>query len=134
MKTNLKNIRKSAGWSNADDFAAHIGIPAKTYRNYEQGVRKIGLDVACKLCNELGCTIEELVDPNYVYALVDLPKEDKLDPDETKLIRYFRDMDEDGRKQLLSMAQMYALTNDPYSVWVDKDGNRYTAAELRGLK
>ena len=68
MKTNLKQIRKEAGWSNADDFAAHVGIPAKTYRNYEQGIRKMGLDVACTICNALDCSIEDLGSLNGTWV------------------------------------------------------------------
>lgn len=134
MKTNLKQIRKNAGWSNADDFAAHIGMPAKTYRNYEQGVRKIGLDVASLLCNELGCTIEDLVDERYEYGVIELPKEEAIDPDEQKLLMYYRNMDDEHRKILLNMAMSFNAINDPMTVWLDQDGNERTGAEIRGLR
>lgn len=134
MKTNLKKIRKAAGWSNADDFAAHIGIPAKTYRNYEQGVRNMGMDVACEICNALGCTIDDLVDSRFEYAVVELPKVEEVDPDELRLVEYYRDMAPEQRKMLMDMARMFAVMNDPKSIWTGPDGIVRTAAEMRGLQ
>lgn len=60
MKTNLQAIRKARGYSNAADFAAVMGMPEKTYRNYEQGVSGISLDLACEFADALGCTLDEL--------------------------------------------------------------------------
>lgn len=134
MKTNLKKIRKAAGWSNADDFAAHIGIPPKTYRNYEQGVRNMGMDVACEICNALGCSIDDLVDGAIEYAVVELPKMEKVDPDELRLVEYYRNMAPERRKTLMDMAQVFAAMNDPKSVWIGEDGTSHTMAELKGLK
>lgn len=134
MKTNLKQIRKNAGWSNADDFAQYVEIPAKTYRNYEQGVRKIGLDVACKLCNALGCTLEDLVGMENRTTTTKIADDEALEPDEKMLVAYFRDMDDKSREMLLTMARSFALTNDPNAVWRDENGNVRTTAEIRGLR
>jgi transcriptional regulator with XRE-family HTH domain len=134
MKTNLKQIRKNAGWSNADDFAAHIGMPAKTYRNYEQGIRKIGLDVASDLCNALGCTLEELVDEKYDYAVIEIPQKGTLEPDELKLVSDYRMMDDEHRKLIVDMADAFAAMNNPNAEWTGEDGTTRTMAEIKGLR
>lgn len=61
METRLQELRKAAGWKSAKAFAEHIGISVRTYTNYEQGARNLMLDTAVMLCNELGCTLDELV-------------------------------------------------------------------------
>ena len=134
MKTNLKQIRKDAGWANADDFAAFIGIPAKTYRNYEQGVRKIGLDVASEICNALGCTIEDLISVSYKDIAAEIFRYDSLESDEIELVAKYREMDSDHRKMLLQMAHSFAMINDPDAVWTDENGNKRTGAEIRGIR
>lgn len=60
MKYALQEMRKRAGYKSAKAFAAHIGMPTRTYTNYEQGVRDITLEVAWNLADELGCTLDEL--------------------------------------------------------------------------
>lgn len=61
METRLQELRKAAGWKSAKAFAEHIGISVRTYTNYEQGARNLMLDTAVMLCNELGCTLDDLV-------------------------------------------------------------------------
>lgn len=99
MKTNLKQLRKAAGWSNADDFAKSINMAPKTYRNYEQGVRSIGLDVASEICNALGCSINDLVTEQVNYAFVSL--NDEINDNERELLTYFRMLTEKGKHAVL---------------------------------
>jgi len=120
MKTNLKALRKAAGWSNANDFAKSIGIPAKTYRNYEQGIRKMGLDVACDICNALGCEISELVAPPIYYGVVALEDaelledaemlegDDSLSDDEQELIDLYRSLPPKGKHAVLAGLRDFA--------------------------
>ena len=61
MKTNLQELRKMAGFRSAREFAEHLGIPVPTYTAYEQGSRGMGMDVACDICDALGCTLDQLV-------------------------------------------------------------------------
>lgn len=60
MHLNLKALRKAAGYRSAGDFAEVLGFPERTYRNYEQGIRGINLDLACEFADALGCTLDEL--------------------------------------------------------------------------
>ena len=89
MKTRLKELRKAAGWRTAEDFAKHIGIPTKTYRNYEQGVRNLYLDVACELCDALGCTLDELAGRETAAPV--------LSPRERAVVDAYRHEDATGR-------------------------------------
>lgn len=102
MKTNLKQLRKAAGWSNADDFARSINMAPKTYRNYEQGVRQIGLDVASDICNALGCSINDLVTEQVNYAFVSL--NDELSDDERELLALYRSLSTDSRDAVMLVA------------------------------
>ena len=99
MKTNLKQLRKAAGWSNADDFARSIGMAPKTYRNYEQGVRSIGLDVASEICNALGCSINDLVTEQISYSVISV--DEGLTDDERELLIYYRMLTEKGKHAVL---------------------------------
>ena len=99
MRTNLKQLRKAAGWSNADDFAKSINMAPKTYRNYEQGVRQIGLDVAADICNALGCSVNDLVAEQVNYAFVSLS--DDLSDDEREIISCYRTLTEKGKHAVL---------------------------------
>lgn len=134
VKTNLKQIRKNAGWSNAADFAAHIGMPTKTYRNYEQGIRKMGLDVASGLCNALGCTLEDLVDEDYERDSISLSNGIELEPDELRLVEDYRMMDDEHRKIIVETADVFAAMNDLATEFVDENGATRTMAEIKGLR
>lgn len=116
MKTNLKKLRKAAGWSNADDFARSIGLPPKTYRNYEQGVRSMNLEVACDICNALGCTLNDIEIGNEVhYAVVSLPAEKTevdLSSDERQLVDLYRNMDAAHRETLMQTARAFSALSE----------------------
>ncbi|MBR3321981.1 MAG: helix-turn-helix transcriptional regulator [Exiguobacterium sp.] len=99
MKTNLKQLRKAAGWSNADKFAMSINMSPKTYRNYEQGIRSIGLDVASEICNALGCSINDLVTEQVNYAFVSLNED--LTDDERELLACYRSLSTKGKHAVL---------------------------------
>jgi DNA-binding XRE family transcriptional regulator len=112
MKTNLKEIRKAAGWSNADDFAESINIPPKTYRNYEQGVRALNLEVACEICNALGCTLNDITSTtvNYTAVSLDAPAEPPTLVDE--LVDLCSKLNEQQIELLVSTARNFAVANE----------------------
>lgn len=106
MKTNLKQLRKAAGWSNADEFARSINMSPKTYRNYEQGIRSIGLDVASEICNALGCSINDLVTEQVNYAFVSLNED--LTDDERELLVCYRSLSTKGKHAVLAGLRDFA--------------------------
>lgn len=64
--------------------------------NYEQGIRRMGLEEAQELATALGT-----VTPTYLLCLDD---KDPLSPDERQLVEYFRQTDDRGRKTILELA------------------------------
>ena len=105
MKTRLKEIRKAKGFRSAKAFAESIGMQEKTYRNYEQGVRNLYLDVACELCTALGCTLDELVGRER-------PESAGVGPEERELAELYRRMDAHDRSAFLDMARALAFAGD----------------------
>ena len=103
MDTKLKEIRKAKGFKSAKAFAESIGMQEKTYRNYEQGVRNLYLDVACELCNALGCTLDELVGNERETVA--------LNNDEKELLGIMRNSSPLGKEQLLLFARGVAQTH-----------------------
>lgn len=103
MKTRLKELRKARGYKSARAFSEYLGIPENTYRKYEQEERNLYLEVACKLCDALGCTLDELAG------------REKRPPDETELLEIYRNSSPEGQKQLLiyarGIAQSYPKSN-----------------------
>jgi transcriptional regulator with XRE-family HTH domain len=65
--------------------------------NYEQGIRRMGLEEAHELAVALGT-----VTPTYLLCLDD---KDPLSPSERKLVDYFRQTDERGRETILKLAE-----------------------------
>lgn len=107
METRLKEIRKSRGYKSAKAFAESIGMQEKTYRNYEQGVRNLYLDVACELCTALDCSLDELVG-----RAPSMEKKPPVSADEAELIRLFDRMVDEDRETFVNMARTLALAGD----------------------
>lgn len=104
METRLKEIRKAKGFKSAKAFAESIGMQEKTYRNYEQGVRNLYLDVACELCTALGCTLDELVGREPRRS----DEKDSLSSEERLLIDCYRRMTTDMRRTVIETAMNFA--------------------------
>ena len=64
--------------------------------NYEQGIRRMGLEEAHELSVALGT-----VTPTYLLCLDD---KDPLSPQERQLVDYFRQTDKRGRETILKIA------------------------------
>lgn len=119
MNTRLKEIRKAKGFKSAKAFADSIGMQEKTYRNYEQGVRNLYLDVACELCTALGCTLDELVGNE--------PKRDAAQPtknDEHEILMLYRNMDEKHQALLLENARAFSALSVKDGARIEKDVER----------
>ena len=61
MASNLLELRKAAGYKNANDFAEAHGIPASTYARSESNPDTIPMDRAWQLADILGTTIDAIV-------------------------------------------------------------------------
>lgn len=58
-KLMLKEIRKSKGLSQ-EDMASKLGMSLSTHRTWEQGVSRISLENAFRICDILGCSPNDL--------------------------------------------------------------------------
>ena len=56
----FKHYRNVNGMTQ-EEVAEALGIPKKTYQNYEYGVREADSDVLCALADLYGITLDELV-------------------------------------------------------------------------
>lgn len=81
----LQALRKAKGF-NQQTLADAIGMNVSTIRSFEQGWRNINkaeLSTILKLCNVLGCRIQELLDDDETLAELDKyehPKGSELNP------------------------------------------------------
>ena len=66
MASTLLELRRQAGYKTAKEFAEHIGVPVPTYTRYEANPEKIPLKAAWSLADELGCSIDAVVDREHV--------------------------------------------------------------------
>lgn len=57
---NLKLYRRKNGLTQ-EQVADYLGIPKKTYQNYEREVRDPDSDVLCALADHYGITLDQLV-------------------------------------------------------------------------
>lgn len=71
MAGNLQELRKSAGYKTAPEFARAMGIPESTYARYESSSDKIPLDKAWKLADHFDCSIDVIVDREPACAVCD---------------------------------------------------------------
>ena len=101
MRPKLKDIRKQRGYKTAEEFAKTLNISVNTYRNYEQGVRGITLELACELCNALECSIDELAGRKTATPT--------LTPYERELIAAARACDNTRKQSLLIAAKDAAM-------------------------
>lgn len=92
----LKHYRTNAGMTQGA-VADAIGIPKKTYQNYEYGVREADSEVLCALADLYGISLDELVGRTEDAPERETPEEE--------LVRLYRKMGEDGRDALLIVAE-----------------------------
>ena len=94
----LRAERQRRGWSLNDLSLRTTGLLSKSrISNYEQGIRRMGLEAAHQLAAAL-----ETVSPAWLLLL---DEERPLSDDELRLIQSFRAMDADGQRQLLDRIQ-----------------------------
>ncbi len=105
MTSRLQEMRKRAGWKNADDFARHIGMAPKTYRNYEQGVRRLALDVASDICNALDCSLDDLIDKN------EFSRSPELSEDEMEMLECYRALPDRAKRAVLVGLRDFVSSN-----------------------
>lgn len=103
---NLKEFRKLNGMTQ-DEVAEAIGVPKKTYQNYEREVRDPDSDVLCALADLYGVSLDELVrgvvDPNHNGSDAKELADDQLPADERELLAAYRNLSKYDREIALRM-------------------------------
>lgn len=96
----LKEYRLQNGLTQ-EDVAQHLGVPKKTYQNYEREVREADTEVLCMLADMYGITLDELVgrvsvEPHTIAEVIQMQDE---------LTGIFKTIDENGKRLLLAIAR-----------------------------
>lgn len=113
----LKEFRQKNGMTQ-EDVAKALGIPKKTYQNYEREVREADFSVLCALADLYEVTLDELmgrraVSPGKLHALVA-----EAERQQDELIGIFQGLSTEGRTVLMAIAN---TLSDLYSK-DDSDG------------
>lgn len=54
----LRAVREALGYENQKDFADKAGISPTAYNNWEVGYKRIGVDMAARLCSTYRITLD----------------------------------------------------------------------------
>lgn len=103
----LKEYRKARKLTqqNVADF---LGIPCKTYQNYEREVRDADSEILCKLADLYGVTLDALFGRQAIGNLDELV----LAADEIQLVELYRRMTDADKQTFISNAQVFAIAGD----------------------
>lgn len=107
MAMKLKELRKSRKLTqqNVADF---LGIPYKTYQNYEREVREADSDILCKLADLYGVSLDAL----YGRQAEGTTEPQTFAPDELQLIAFYRRMTDEDKQTFMNNAQVFAIAGD----------------------
>lgn len=97
---NFKLCRNRSGMTQ-EEVAAALGMPKKTYQNYEREVREPDSEVLCALADLYGITIDELVGRERLETVEE-------DARESELLDLYRSMNEEGHRVLAAIANTVA--------------------------
>lgn len=90
----LREYRLRKGMTQ-EAIAEHLGIPKKTYQNYERGQREPSSDILCALADFYDISLDELVGRTSAYTEEDY---------EDELLACYRSLTDAGRIALLAIA------------------------------
>lgn len=97
----LKEFRLDKGMTQ-EEVAKRLGIPKKTYQNYEREVREADSDVLCALADLYETSLDELVGRSGVSS--GKARELWMQEDIADLTNCYVDMSEKAREILLTLA------------------------------
>lgn len=96
MELMLKELRKKAGFTQRE-LADKLEVDWRTYGSWERQERMINAEQACRICDALDCT------PN---DLLGWKKPTQADPAEQALLDAYRSSDPDKRRILQGMSDL----------------------------
>ena len=81
MELKLQELRKLAGYKSAREFADALGVKRATLASWESGKRAMPWGYACKACDLLGCSLDQLIGREPInriqYAVVELDESER---------------------------------------------------------
>ena len=101
----FKRLRKERNLTQ-QNVADVLGIPLRTYQNYEREVSEADSEILCKLAELYGITLDELFGRQTHGTKIELL------PDELNLIGLYRQMDDDDKRTFLKNAQLFAFAGE----------------------
>lgn len=124
MKTQLKRLRKSAGYQTQEDFAKAFNVPVRRYASWERGEVELSLSVALQLTDFLNCTLDEFVGR-------EAPPPRYSDQRQGALNACYENMNEEGRETLARVARSleYDIEN---RVSKNREGTPPYSSQLAG--
>lgn len=104
MVVKLKEFRQKRGMTQ-EDVANALGIPKKTYQNYEREVREADSSILCALADLYDVTLDELmgrtaIPTEELHALIA-----EAESQQDELVGIFQNLNASGRALLLSIAR-----------------------------
>ena len=101
----LKELRKSRNLTQ-QDVARFLGIPHKTYQNYEREVRDVDTTILCKLADLYGVSLDAL------FGRQAENKPSELSNDEVLLVGFYRRIADEDKQTFMNNAQLFAIAGD----------------------
>lgn len=123
---NFKTYRKQSGMTQ-EEVAKALGIPKKTYQNYEYEVREPDSDILCSLADLYDVSLDELVGRESAETDTSVSSNNRnkqMSDEENELVSLYRSMDDDERGALIKVAR--ALSFAPK---VELDESRFRPLE-----
>lgn len=98
MKTQLKKLRKNAGYRTQQDMADALKVPYTRYADWERGDTEMSLSTAFQITELLQCTLDELVGRTP-------PPANYTDPNQRALNACYENMNDEGKRTLMKVAR-----------------------------
>lgn len=105
MELNMKALRKKKGLTQ-EQIAKAIGASKRQVGAWERGENDLPMDYAVAIADLLDCTIDDMAG-RVDYYFITIPEGDD---DLEELAGLYRDMTDEGRKQLMIYARGLAAT------------------------
>lgn len=99
----LKEIRERTGM-NQKEAAEKVGITPQGWNGWELGKRKLNLMDACKVCEVLGCSLDELAGREWPPA----GRNNDVAPDERIVLDAMAKVNDEGRARIVENASLVA--------------------------
>lgn len=143
MASTLQELRRSAGYKTAPEFARAIDIPESTYARYESSPDKIPLDKAWRLADFFKCSIDAIVEREQPAATRDrrgavqraydaLSPDSKLALDKYLAFLAQSDADERARAEEAERRRLEALAASYEALYINSLNEGAPFGELAG--